>query len=84
MGVAVGKAAQRGLADDACQAAYGDDEAHLAVGKAAALEQRGLVGADGGKHGPETGLHGDVVVIQATGGGESLQTDTYFTIQSDF
>ena len=67
--MAVGEGAQGGLADDAGQTPDGDEEAGLGVGEAPAGEQGGLIGADGGEHGPEADLHGHIVVVQTADGG---------------
>ena len=52
----VREAAQQRLGDDAGEAADGDDEAHIAVGKAASQQKGGLIGADGAEHGPKARL----------------------------
>ncbi|MPN34597.1 hypothetical protein SDC9_182091 [bioreactor metagenome] len=63
-GVPVGKAPQGGLKEDAGQAARGQNEPHLAVGESPAQQQGGLVGADGGEHGPKAHLHEKILIIQ--------------------
>ena len=69
-GMPVRPAAQDGLGDHPRQTAGGQDDAHLAVGKAPAQEQGGLIAAEGGEHGPISRLHDEVVEIQPPVGGK--------------
>ena len=60
----VGKAPQQRLAHNARQTAHRRHQARLAVGEPTLQQQGGLIGHHGGKHGPESRLHGDIVVVQ--------------------
>ena len=81
--VAVGEAPQQGLAHNPRQTAHRRHQSRLPVGEAPLQQQGGLVGHNGGEHGPKSRLHQNIVQVQPPDGrGLSLQFQAVHSVVS--